>query len=326
VLGAGAGGLGAACWLKEKGIEFMCVEGLDSVPANMHNGVHYLHSIPSLPFDAKIKSITLTDGILFEEKIYHEPNLSFSLKYSEKVREIQHPSSIMDIGKHDKVYMPENNSLNKLVEDMYENAGKENFHFGYWFKGLDLKKKSAAFEKQGELFFVEYEQLISTIPLDRFRASIENEFINNLQLNCNPVYVTNFKVEKIVPNWMINLYIPNSNTPIYRASILNNVCSVESIRELKKGEQYCVREILEMFHLIDEDPEYYTWKTGKVLSISIDDRMKLVEKLKELSIYSIGRFGLWNRKLLVDSTINQAKLVVEHLIEPNTQIISLLSK
>ena len=252
--------------------------------------------------------------------------MEFSLKYSEKVREIQHPSSIMDIGKHTKVYMPEDNSLNGLVESMHKFSGEENFLFGYWLTNIDIENKIAYFDNKGTVYSVKYDNLISTLPLDKVRKFLKNEYIENLKLNCNPVYITNFKVEKIVPNWMINLYIPNNNTPIYRASILNGICSVESIRELRKGEQYYVREILEMFHLCDEDPQYYSWSTGKVMSISIDDRMKLVDELKKNSVYQIGRFGLWNRKLLVDSTINQAKMVVEHLINENVNITNLLAK
>jgi hypothetical protein len=50
--------------------------------------------------------------------------------------------------------------------------------------------------------------------------------LQELKLEAVPIYITNYKVEKIVPNWMINLYIPDPNTPVYRASILNGICSV----------------------------------------------------------------------------------------------------
>jgi len=313
VIGSGAGGLGASVWLKKLGVDFMVVEALAELPMNMHNGVHYLHSIPPLPFNANIKKITLTDGILYEDRIYHEPNLEFSLKYSEKVREIQHPSSIMDIGKDENVYMPESNSLNAMLESMYEYSGKENFFFGFWLKTIDTEKKIASFDKDGAKYDVEYENIISTLPLDKFKKIVNLNCAESLELKCNPVHITNYKLERIVPNWMINLYVPNGDTPIYRASMLNNICSVESIRPLKIHETHQVRDILKMFHLSEEEPEVYTWNTGKVMSISIDDRAKLVDELQELSIYCVGRFGLWNRKLLIDSTIEQSMKAVQFI-------------
>jgi hypothetical protein len=313
VIGAGAAGLGAAAWLREKQLDFMVVEGASELPLNLHNGVHYLHSIPELPFDTDLKAITLTDGILVDGEISHTPNLLCSLQYSEKVREIQHPSSIMDVGKESKVYMPKSNSVNATLKQCYEFAGADNFQFGYWLKEIDASKRIATFQKDSETVSVEYEHLISAIPLDKFREMVSSEFLVGLKLEATPVHITNYKVDRIVPNWMINLYIPDPNSPVYRASLLNGVCSVESMRELNEHEIYFTRNVLGMFHISLEEPEKFTWKTGKVTSISIDDRIKLVEELHKLEIYQIGRFGLWNRKLLVDSTIGQAKAVVDYI-------------
>ena len=326
VIGSGAGGLGAAVWLKHKSYShqymgediynknaFMVVDGCDKLPMNMHNGVHYLHSVPTLPFESGCKKITLTDGILYNGCITHEPNLNLSLLYSEKVREFQHPSSIMNIGKYNSVFMPKGNSVNDLLEDCYKFAGFENFNFGYWIESIDVALKIAIFRKGDEIFQVHYKNLITTIPLNVLSKMLKIDWIDSLELKCSPVHVSNFEVEKIVPNWMINLYVPDLSTPVYRASILNGICSVESIRPLTKHELHSVRDTLSMFHFKEEEPKTFTWNTGKVVSIDMDDREKLVEILKSHGIYSIGRFGLWNRKLLVDSTINQAKSVVDHL-------------
>lgn len=329
VLGAGVGGLGSAVWLKknrddnayvdmpENENSFMVVDGNDSLPLNLHNGVHYLHTIPSLPFDSGLKKITLTDGVLRDGKICQESDLMCALQYSEKVREIQHPSSIMNIGKDTCAYMPQTNSLNELCQQMYDFAGVENFEFGYWLKGVDLQDKIARFSnKQGEEHFVKYNKLISTVPLDKIRDMFEDDSMNELKdikLECTPVYISNLKVDRIVPNWMINIYVPDLLSPVYRASLLNGVFSVESIRELTQIEIERLPTLFPMFHVNIDGAQKYTWATGKVISISQDERAKLVEMLAERDIYSIGRFGLWNRKLLVDSTIEQAKMVVEHI-------------
>ncbi len=330
IIGAGVGGLGAACWMNKKSYaglkfgkevhshNFMVAEGSESLPMNLQNGVHYLHSEPLLPFKPDLKRITLTDGVLCGDEIIHKPSLIHALEYSEKVREVQHPSSIMEIGKETSVFMPKSNSMNELMQEMYDYAGKENFEFGCWLTELDTENKIATFKKveNGESVFykVEYNHLISTAPLDKFRKLINDEFINSVSLTCAPVHITNYKVEKIVPNWMINLYIPDKNSPIYRASILNGVCSVESIRPLGNGETWQARDLLSMFHLVDEDPQKFTWNTGKVISISIDDREKILEILSKVNIHLVGRFARWDRKLLIDSTIDQAKNIVDKII------------
>ncbi len=310
VLGSGVAGLGTACWLKDRGFDFTVVDACKELPKNLHNGVHYLHSIPELPFPIDLREITLTDGILVDGVIDHKTNLLYSLQYSQKVREIQHPSSIMDIGKREKVYMTKENSMNTLIDSMYEFIGKEKFEFGMWLSDLDTENKIATFKKEGGEEKIQYKRLISSVPLDKM--DFKNSWIKSLRLKSNPVYITNIKVEKIVPNWLINLYVPDPSVPMYRCSILNNVCSIESVREMQDWElQECIKG-LEMFHLVKGTEEKFTWNTGKIVSISRDDRETLIENLSSQGIYQIGRFGLWNRKLLVDSTINQSKRLVDY--------------
>lgn len=173
--------------------------------------------------------------------------------------------------------------------------------------------KTARFQKENSCVEIEYVNLISTIPLDKMRELISNEFLISLKLESAPVYITNFKVERIVPDWMINIYIPDPASPIYRASILNGICSVESMKELDGREIVNAKNTLNMFHFADEKETSFVWKTGKVISLSPDDRLKVFEELKRMNIYQVGRFGVWNRKLLIDSTINQSKEIVYNL-------------
>lgn len=323
VIGAGVGGLGAGCWLKHFGIDFTILDGSLEVPKNLHNGVHYLHSIPELPFKVDLKKILLTDGILEHGNIHQKPTLMHSLKYSEKVREIMHPSSIMDVGKEEEAYIPSNNSANQLIDDMAEYIGTTHFVFGRWLKSIDHVEKLATFtEQNGDLTTVSYEHLITTVPLDKMLPHILNESNKSLveiELKASPVYITNFKVNDIVPNWLINIYVPERYSPVYRASILNNIFSIESMRPLTdRGDIKNALDMFFMFRLVDEEPQRATWTTGKVISISIDDRIRVVEEFMKYDVYPIGRFGLWNRKLLIDNTIKQAKEVVHYLINKNT--------
>ena len=313
VLGAGVGGLGAGCWLKNKGFEFAIFDPGKEVPMNLHNGVHYLHSIPKLPFESSIDQITLTDAILHDGKFYHKPNLTFSLDYSKKVRDIQHPSSIMDVGKDTKVYMPAGNS-NRLIEEMVDYIGENNFKMSSWISAIDTEKKVITVEFGNGKQYYEYHSIISTVPLDKMfkMTAIENKEIDFLH---NSIHITNYNIENIVPNWMINIYIPSPDVSIYRASILNGICSVESIEALSDTEVVkIVPNVLKMFGLVlTKKAETYEWANGKIMSISRKQREQVVRDFASKNIYQIGRFGLWNRKLLVDTTINQAHDVVEYL-------------
>lgn len=316
VIGAGVGGLGTACWLKHFGVDFTVFDPAGELALNLHNGVHYLHSAPELPFEFKLKKITLTDGVLENGQIYHKPTLNHSLEYSEKVREIQHPSSIMDVGKTDHVWMPKENTLNALLEEMHSFSGKKNYRWKHWLKAIDCESRIATFATESGDIQIEYSSLVSTVPLDKMLPMVKCTVAPLLE--SNPVYITNYEVDRIVPNWMINIYVPALNNPIYRASFLNKICSIESIRELTEDEmKNLVKESLKMFYVKTETGHKYTWKTGKVMSISTDDREQIVNQLKEFGIYPLGRFGVWNRKLLVDSTINQGRSIALHINSPD---------
>lgn len=312
VLGAGVGGLGAGCWLKKHGFEFKIMEYNPKISLNLHNGVHYLHEIPELPFASEMNKITLTDAILSQGKFYHEPNLQFALDYSEKVRDVQHPSSIMSVGKRDYAYMP-GKDMNSLLLKMYEYIGSDNFDFGTYATSIDTKNKTVLLDGNTREL-CEYEHIISTIPLDTMFKFIQHRD-EDIEFIKKSIYITNYKVANIVPNWMINLYLPSKELSPYRASLLNGICSVESMEELSKTEiEKTIPSALSMFDLESvSKTESYMWKNGKIMSISTGQRKRVVNMLQDMQIYQIGRFGLWNRKLLVDNTINQAKAVVSFL-------------
>ena len=316
IIGVGVGGLAAGSWLTKYEFDnFMVFDKNEEVPKNLHNGVHYLHTEPELPFDFELKEVTLTDGIL-DRKLNGNPvikdkaDLLDMLIYSEKVREIQHPSSIMEIGKRPHVYLPESNNLNDMIEAMEDFIEPHHFMMGWELIKIIPEDKMAIFSKGEENLGVKYKHCINTSPLDK----VLPYFKIKKELEAFPVHITNFKVEKIVPNWMINLYIANKDTPMYRASVLNGICSVESVKPLSAREISSAINFLNVFHIYG-DSLSYTWETGKVKSISTDERSDITEMFKKEEFYSIGRFGLWNRQLLVDSTIWQAKHVVLYLAD-----------
>lgn len=331
ILGAGAGGLGMGTWLKGFMDDFLIIEGNQSLPMNMCNGVHYLHSVPEFPekFYPDIKEITLTDGILKTGgEISHIPTLIDALDYSEKVREIQHPSSIFEIGKRKTVFLPSSNMCDSLTSEMHDYIGKDHFEFGWWVQEVNAVKKSVTISNIRETIEIGYEHLVSTIPLGKLIKFAYFKEFDDLEFKCNPIEVVNFKVNRIVPNWLINLYIPSKNEPVYRASVLNGLISMESIRNIEDIEFERLKELFSMFYIDISSTERYTWTMGKIMSLSIDQRKSILETMIKNNIFILGRFGLWNRKLLVDSTINQAKLIFDYLKEDisRKELINKLSK
>ena len=312
ILGAGVGGLASACWLRHTKEDFLVVERLKKIPMNLHNGVHYLHSIPSLPFDAKLKKITLTDGVLADGKIRHKPELQDALQYSEKVRSIQHPSSIFEIGKRTSVFIPKSNNMNDYIEKMADYIG-DHFLLGQEVIKIDLNFKQIVVNNR----IIGFDNLISTIPLDKFFQLSDDKLFQNIKFSCTPINILNFKVEKIVPNWLINLYVPDPKQKVYRLSILNNVASIESIDKILKTEFGQIKELFNMFYLNINGSKNYMWKQGKIVSIDIDTRAKILNHFINLKTFPIGRFGLWNNKLLIDATINQAYSVCQHISAPH---------
>jgi len=308
ILGAGVAGLGAGSWLKHTKEDFLIIEKLNEIPLNLNQGVHYLHSIPQLPFGAELKEITLTDGVLSEGKIRHRPELQDALQYSEKVRAIQHPSSIFEIGKRTSVFIPKSNNMNDYIKKMIKYIGNH-FLLGQEVIEINLNKKQILVGKEN----IEFDNLISTIPLNKFLQISNDKLFQDINFSYIPINILNFKVDKIVPNWLINLYVPDPKQKTYRLSILNNVASIESIDKIPKTEFGQIKELFNMFHLDINGSKSYVWNQGKIVSIDIDTRMKILNHFVPLKVFPIGRFGIWNNKLLIDATINQAYSVCKYI-------------
>ena len=132
----------------------------------------------------------------------------------------------------------------------------DNFIFLYHLDSIGQQNKVVYFTNSDykKEFAIEYEHIISTIPLGVLCKAM---LIDTPELNSNPIYVSNYKVNGIVPNWLINLYVPSLRYPMYRASLLNGVCSVESIRPLTEVElNVVVKDTLSMFHIVELIEKY----------------------------------------------------------------------
>ena len=324
VLGSGVGGLAIGGDLKSKGEEnFLIIDRCDTLPLNLHNGVHYLHSNDfGIPFPFELKKISATEEIWNPRtNIFKmEANLPEMISYSMKVMGLRHPSSIMDPNNRSwDVYLPISYNMNDLIQSYYQYIGKEHFLFGENLVAIDTKHKIVTFNStkyEGAIYY-EYDYLISTIPLNILHSicglQTDNEFKHQT------VYITNYKTQNIVSNWLIGIYISDAKFPPYRITILNNIISMESIIPLTTIDEHIIKYHLEEYFDYDlQTKDTYEWTTGRIFGISQMEREKIIERFMDKNIFLLGRFGLWNGKLLMDSTIVQAHNIVNYVksVEP----------
>ena len=303
IFGAGVGGLACGARLKEKGIEdFLIIDKCPSLPLNLHNGVHYLHSNDfGTPFPFELKKIQATEEVWDPrtDTFKKTSQIPEMIEYSMKIMGLRHPSSIMDPGNRNwDTYLPISNNLNDLIQGYYNYIGKEHFVFNEEISLIIVPRKN---------------KIISTLPLPLMYSLCK--FEKEYEFKNSPIYITNYKTENIVANWLIGIYISDPKFPPHRLTILNNIISMESIRPMTYEDEVIVKYHLERYFDYDlKTKESYTWETGRIWGLAKEERENVMNKFAKCNIHLVGRFARWDGKLLIDSTILQAKEVVDSLL------------
>ncbi len=318
IIGCGIGGLAAAAELKSKGEDnFLIVDRCKEVPLNLHNGVHYLHTNDfGTPFPFELKEIVSTEEIWIPrrdefKKQAHVPEM---VDYSVKVMGLRHPSSIMDPSSRVwKTYIPLSNNMNDLIIAYKEFIGEDKFELGSQLVSIKPKEQIAEFNKEGFLISVQYEHLISTAPLKSFGDLCGIEL--NAEFKNAPLFITNYKTEKIVPNWLICLYISDNKFPVYRITILNNIISMESLAKLTLAEEHIIKYHLDRYFEYElESKQDYLWDTGRIWGLDKTTRERIVKLFQDDRIRLLGRYGNWDGKLEMTGTILQAKQIINEIL------------
>ncbi len=320
IVGAGIGGLAAAAQLKFRGEEdFIVVDKCKDLPRNLANGLHYLHSKDiGTPFEFKFKSCPITEQIwdTRTNKFSNQATLPEMFEYSKKVMEnLRHPSSIMDPGKRMEAFVPESNNMNDLLDAYYDYIGMDKFKFSMDLSSVDSESRILLFN--ADSLFEEkicYDYLIESTPLNKFYhlcGDAEKYPLKNKEL-----FITNYKSENIVPNWLIVLYMSDPKFPPYRITSFNNIISMESMKSLTHEDEVIIKYIIgDMFDYKLESKSEYKWETGRIFGINKAQRNEVIEDFSKKNIFPIGRFGLWNGKLTMDTTAWQAKILVDMIVD-----------
>ena len=283
------------------------------MPLNLSNGVHYLHSDDfGTPFPFELQKITAVEEIWDPradsfKKIAHIPEM---VEYSLKVMKLRHPSSIQDPGTRSwNTFIPRSNDMNDLLKEYQDYIGTKHFLWNHELESVYENNKIAGFKNGQEIF---YEHLITTAPLDKFIKMCGRE--TDLEFKSVPVYIANYRTNNIVANWLLGIYISDPQFPPYRITILNNIISMESVKEMNRTEEEIVKYHLgRYFDYSLESGEKYTWETGRIFGLKKEQRDDVVEQFAKKDIHLLGRFATWNGKLLLDSTILQAKEIIKKL-------------
>ncbi len=318
VIGCGIGGLSAGAALKEAGeTDFLIVDRTPDVPLNLHNGVHYLHANDfGTPFPFEFKEITSTEEIWDPRKdtFKKQAHIPEMIDYSLKVMNLRHPSSIMDPGSRPwKTYVPLSNNMNDLLVAYRDYIGLEKFKFNMKLVKVNTITKTATFNIEGINVEIEYENLIETVPLNVFEKLTGTNF--GKEFKFQKLYIANYKTTGIVPNWLISMYISDDREfPPYRITILNNIISMESLKEMSPEDEHIVHYHLKRYFDYElSSKESYAWDTGRIWGLSKPEREEVLKHFESFGIYPIGRYGQWDGKLTMDTTIIQAKELVNKL-------------
>ena len=330
VLGAGIGGLAAGACLKENGLDFLIIDKERSLPANLNNGLHYLHSTNlEIPFNFKFKSVVKNEEVwdIFKNEFKTKATIPEMFEYSKKIMEnLRHPSSIMDSGIVNTAFVPESNNINDLLIAYSDYIGGNNFLWKMDVATINTEKKVVLFKNNEK---IEYNNLISTIPIGYFYKACNLRCPYNLK--SKELFVTNYKLLNIVPNWLIVLYIFDAKFPVYRITSFNGMISMESMSELSYEDEVIIKyHIGDLFEYDIKSKTNFKWNVGRIFGIGVKERKEIIENFIDKNIYLVGRFALWNGKLRIDNTAIYAVNVVRSIAVNNPEkdlgLIELLSK
>ncbi|MCK4651148.1 FAD-dependent oxidoreductase [Candidatus Babeliales bacterium] len=252
------------------------------------------------------------------------------------------PKSQNNVGYNNKFYYPKSGGIEYLIKNL-KNKIQNKIHKNHNAINIDLINKIIYFENGHK---EKYKYLISTIPLNILLKSLTEPANLNLhkshsKLLCNSVLNFNlgFNVEKLTKKHWI--YFPQKEYPFYRIGFWNNVsptsvqksCTaiygeVSYLPEQKTEKQ--IKNLTEKS--INKTLKNLKLKTSNVITKKIlhlphayviynfwrEKNLKsLLEKLKDLSIHSTGRYGEWKYSSMQEAVLDGKKVVENMLCKLN---------
>lgn len=195
--------------------------------------------------------------------------------------------------------------------------------------GIDLENKVVTVKDKNETYYIEYERLINTLPLNFFLKLSGREVPASFQ--AMDVSIFNLTYDGAVSNiedrcWT---YFPSAAVPFYRVGFYNYMSGKkdtslyvevstkhgEKTNETVKSIDLALKHsgvIEERAELVDSQSLNISPAYVIISSDSKDDLGKLLTELKDTGVESLGRYGLWTYQSIEDNILD-AKALAEKL-------------
>lgn len=256
-----------------------------------------ISKITGIPF----RFVQVRKSIWYERKEYRLPDIRFTNLYSRKVANGYYDRSIVNLETVPR-YIPPENFHALLIEQI-----KHRTMFGSPVQ--QLAKSSVTIKpREGAGQVLNCPAIISTIamPITAKLLGVRSpvEFSSGRK-----VWVRRYRVSNCDLN--LSMYYPSVDTPVYRASVMKDLLSVESVKDLTDDEDVdtYMNEVFDSLGLDVMDTTFLDQgsQLGK-LDYAVDDsvRKNFILKLTlEYGIYSLGRFAIW-KNILQDDVYDDA--------------------
>ena len=231
---------------------------------------------------------------------------------------------------YNNTFMYPNKGAQVIIDILLENINKKNIKLNTTVVEIDSKNKKV---KLSDGSVIEYDNLINTIPYNQFLKLFNLKEYNELseKLTYNKVLVFNLGFNKKSKynkeHW---IYIPDKKINFYRIGFYDNILNSDklsmyieigypkdfnvskeeintqlnkTIENLSKMKVIDKSFKLEEYEYILMDPAYVHIDTKNEIKVK-----KIMERMTNNNIYSIGRYGNWTYCSMEDCMVEAKKL------------------
>lgn len=247
----------------------------------------------------KFQEVQVRKSIWYENREYRLPDIRFTNMYSRKVADGYFDRSIVNLETVRRWIAPEDFHVQMLK--------KCNGRVRFGYKIAELDKDYILVHRAGadhESPMKRQGPIISTVAMPIMAKILHLESPINFQAG-KKVYVIRYRVKNA--NLNLSMYYPSPQTPVYRASVMKDVLSIEMVEELRPkdgGVVHYEEEVLNSLGIDSSDITYLDEgsQLGKI-SYNVDERLRknwVYRLTAEHWIYSLGRFAIWKNILQDD--------------------------
>lgn len=235
------------------------------------------------------------------------------------------------VGYNSEFFYPKAGGIYEWVKALIKKIEKP-IHPNHFVESIDLKNKIVTFTNGN---FRSYKTLISTLPLDVFLQLLKEPTSSSLKkagqkLRCNSVLNFNLGINRKNLSDKHWIYLPEKEFPQYRMGFYTNLCPAmgppettglygeiayfqKDKHKLAEQIQQAVKKTQELLHfdeseivtqkIIQIDRAYVTYDFWRERNLP-----KLLQRLTENNIYSIGRYGGWKYNSMQEAILEGKKM------------------